>query len=160
MDQAKTDRNLDHRETKSTPPTDEKGFDRVAHGFAPGDRRHSPPSHPPLDEVVRDVVETLSSSAKAEISLIEARAALAGHGAKWASLWGFVAACALLVALLAVAFGAILVLAPYIGPLLATLTVVVALLALAAFASWRARRSAGDIRTALRNDLFKEESET
>src|SRR3546814_6169422 len=52
---------------------------------------------------------------------------------KWTSAWGFIAACALLVAMLAVAFGAIMVLAPHVGPLAATLIVFAALIALAAF---------------------------
>lgn len=110
----------------------------------------------PLKDIVRDVVDDLSATAKAELALLEARGALAGHGIKWASAWGFVAACALLVAMLAVAFGAILVLAPRVGPLAATLIVVLALLGIAAFAAWRAKRSAADVRTAFRSDLMHE----
>lgn len=110
----------------------------------------------PLEALVRDLVENLSETAKAELALLEARGALAGHGAKWASAWGFVAACALLVAMLAVAFGAILALAPHVGPLLATLIVVASLIALAGFAAWRAKRGADDIRTAFRRDLMHE----
>ncbi len=134
------------------------GYDRVSHGFAPEGRAEAPPPVP-LDEIVRDVVDNLSATAKAEIALIEARGALAGHGIKWASAWGFIAACALLVAMLAVAFGAILVLAPHVGPLAATLIVFAALIALAAFAGWRAKRSAGDVRAALRRDLMHEVAE-
>jgi hypothetical protein len=113
----------------------------------------------PLETIVRDVVDNLSATAKAELALLEARGTLAGHGIKWASAWGFVAACALLVAMLAVAFGAILVLAPHVGPLLATLIVFASLLALAAFAGWRAKVSAGDVRTAFRSDLMPEEED-
>ena len=70
-----------------------------------------------------------------------------------------IAASALGIAMLALAFGAILALAPHIGPLLATLIVVGVLLAIAAFAGWRAQRSYGDIRTALRRDLTSERSD-
>src|SRR3546814_4992677 len=87
----------------------------------------------PLDAIVRDVVENVSAAAKAEMALIEARGSLAWHAIKWTSAWGFIAACALLVAMLAVAFGAIMVLAPHVGPLAATLIVFAALIALAAF---------------------------
>ncbi|PKP98508.1 MAG: hypothetical protein CVT74_10790 [Alphaproteobacteria bacterium HGW-Alphaproteobacteria-13] len=142
-----------------TPPPDAKPdqrpYDHVSHGYAP-DGPASPPPPVPLDIIVRDVVDNLAATAKTELALLEARGALAGHGVKWASAWGFVAACALLVAMLAVAFGAILVLAQYVGPLFATLIVAAALLALAAFAGWRARRSAGDVRTAFRADLTNE----
>lgn len=133
----------------------ERGFDRVSHGYAPDGAAASPPPVP-LETIVRDVVDNLSATAKAELALMEARGTLAAHGVKWASAWGFVAACALLVAMLAVAFGAILVLTPEVGPLLATLIVVAALIALAAFAGWRAKLSAGDVRTAFRSDLINE----
>lgn len=130
----------------------------MSHGYAPDGRPITPPPVP-LDKIVGDVVDNLSASAKAEFALLEARGALAGHGVKWASAWGFVAACSLLVAMFAVAFGAILVLVPVIGPLLATLTVVAGLIALAAFAGWRAKLSAGDVKAALRSDLMPEEEE-
>ena len=135
--------------------SDAPAYDHVSHGYAP-DGRAVPPPPVPLDIIVRDVVDNVAATAKAEMALLQARGALAGHGVKWASAWGFVAACALLVAMLAVAFGAILVLAVYVGPLFATLIVVAVLLALAAFAGWRAKQSAGDVRTAFRRDLMNE----
>lgn len=136
-------------------PADQRAYDHVSHGYAP-DGPASPPPPVPLDVIVRDVVDNVAATAKAELALLQARGALAGHGVKWASAWGFVAACALLVAMLAVAFGAILVLAAYVGPLLATLIVVAALLVLAAVAGWRAKCSADDVRTAFRSDLMNE----
>ena len=54
------------------------------------------------------------------------------------------------------AFGAILVLAPRVGPLLATLIVVSVLVIIAGAAAWRAHIGYGDIRTALRRDLTGE----
>ena len=110
----------------------------------------------PLEKIVDDVIDNLSATAKTELALLEARGELALHGASWAAAWGAIAASALGIAMLALAFGAILVLAPHIGPLLATLIVVGVLLAIAAFAGWRAQRSYGDIRTALRRDLTSE----
>lgn len=110
----------------------------------------------PLDKIVGDVVDNLSATARAEFALIEARGELALHGASRAAIWGGVAATAAGVALLALAFGAILALSPELGPLLATLVVVSALLVIAAIAGWRARRHYGDIRTAFRSDLTNE----
>ena len=141
---------------KPTPPptsasaSDPHGFGGVSHGYAPD----GPPSTPPpvpLEDIVRDLVDDAKQTVQAELALLEARGALASHGVKWASAWGFVAACSLLVALLAVAFGAILV--------LATLIVVAALIGLAGFAGWRAKRSAGDVKLALRSDLSPQGSD-
>jgi len=132
---------------------DRRSFDGVSHGYAPDGRPVTPPPVP-LEKIVGDVVDNLQASAEAELALLKARGALAYHGAGWASAWGFVAACALLVAMLALAFGAILVLAQHIGPLLATLIVFAVLLAIAAVAGWRARLSYGDVKAAFRDDLL------
>ena len=146
---------------KPTPPPtsasapDPHGFGGVSHGYAPDGRPITPPPVP-LEKIVDDVIDNLSATAKTELALLEARGELALHGASWAAAWGAIAASALGIAMLALAFGAILVLAPHIGPLLATLIVVGVLLAIAAFAGWRAQRSYGDIRTALRRDLTSE----
>ena len=134
---------------------DGPAYDHISHGYAP-DGRAAPPPPVPLDVIVRDVVDNVAATAKAELALLQARGALAGQGVKWASVWGFVAACALFIAMLALAFGVILVLAARVGPLLATLIVVAALLVLAAVAGWFAKRSAGDVRTAFRSDLTNE----
>lgn len=134
-----------------TPPTPERSFDGVSHGYAPDGRPVTPPPVP-LEKIVGDVVDDLQAAAAAELTLLKARGALAYHGVGWSSAWGFVAACALLVAMLALAFGAILVLAQHIGPLLATLIVFAVLLAVAAIAGWRARLSYGDVKAAFRDD--------
>lgn len=139
-------------------PADARGYDRVAHGYAP-EGPSAPPPPVPLADIVRDVVDDVQATARTELALLQARGAVAGHGVKWASAWGFVAACALLVAMLAIAFGAILVLAAQIGPLAATLIVVALLLALAAFAGWRAKASADDIRAAFKSDLMPTEEQ-
>ena len=136
-------------------PSEPAGYDRVSHGYAPDGRPVDPPPVP-LEKIIGDVVENVSATAKAELALLEARGELALHGVTWTAGWGTLAACALGVAMLALAFGAILVLAPHVGPLLATLIVVAALLLVAAFAGWRARASYADIRTALRRDLSDE----
>ena len=139
----------------TSPAPDARSFDGVSHGFAPGGRPVTPPPVP-LEKIVGDVVDNLSATARAELALIEARGELALHGVSWTAAWGTIAACALGIAMLALAFGAILALAPHIGPFVATLIVVAVLLALAAFAGWRAQLSYGDIRTALRRDLTNE----
>lgn len=143
-------------EPDTPPQPDARPFDSVSHGYAPDGRPLTPPPVP-LEKIVGDVIDNLSATAKAELALLEARGELALHGASWTASWGAIAASALGVALLALAFGAILVLMPHVGPLLATLIVVGALLLIAAFAGWRARRSYGYIRTALRRDLTNEE---
>ncbi|WP_338426186.1 phage holin family protein [Sphingopyxis kveilinensis] len=132
-----------------------RSFDGISHGYAP-DSRPATSEPVPLDKIVGDVVDNLSETAKAELALIEARGELALHGATWSAAWGTLAACALGVAMLALAFGGILVLAPHVGPLLATIIVVAVLLLIAALAGWRARRAYEDIRTALRRDLVNE----
>lgn len=137
------------------PPSGEAAFGHVSHGYAPGGKAHVPPPVP-LEQIVGDVVDNLSATAKAEFALLEARGELALHGVTWTATWGTVAASALGVAMLALAFGAILALTPQVGPFLATLIVVAVLLAIAGFAGWRAQRSYGDIRTALRRDLTAE----
>ena len=135
---------------------DARGYDHVSHGYAPDGRPVTPPPVP-LKAIVEEVVDNLSATAKAEIALLEARSELALHGVSWTAAWGTIAACAVGIAMLALAVGAILILMPHIGPLLATLIVVGVLLTLAAFAGWRAQIAYGDIRTALRRDLTNEE---
>src|SRR3546814_5512301 len=66
-----------------------------------------PLSPVPLEQIVGDVVDNLSATAKAELALLEARSELALHGATWTAAWGTVAASALGIAMLALAFGAI-----------------------------------------------------
>ncbi|HKX90527.1 MAG TPA: phage holin family protein, partial [Sphingopyxis sp.] len=139
-----------------TPSTsDARSFDGISHGYAPDGRPLAPPPVP-LEKIVGDVVDNLSATAKAELALLEARTELALHGASWTAGWGAVAASALGIAMLALAFGAILALAPHVGPFIATLIVVAVLLAIAGFAGWRAQRSYADIRTALRRDQTNE----
>ena len=146
---------MPNTQPESPPASEPRSFDRVSHGFAPdGPAPAAPPV--PLEDIVRDVIENLSATAKAELALLDARRAFGWDGFKWMSGWGFVAACALLVAMLALAFGGIMVLSPQVGPLLATLIVFVALLTVAAFAGWRAHLGWRDVRTALRNDLMHE----
>jgi hypothetical protein len=134
---------------------EQAALDRVSHGYAPDGKAAVPPPVP-LEKIVGDVVDNVTAAAKAELALIEARGELALHGISWTAAWGTVAACALGIAMLALAFGAILALAPHVGPFVATLIVVALLLAVAGFAGWRAQRSYGDIRTALRRDLTNE----
>lgn len=135
---------------------EQAGLDRVSHGYAPDGRAAATPPPVPLEKIVGDVVDNVSATVRAELELLEARGQLAWHGVGWASAWGVVAAGALSVAMLALAFGTILILSPEIGPLLATLIVLAVLLAIAGFAAWRAKINFGYIRTAFRSDLINE----
>lgn len=134
---------------------EQAALDRVSHGYAPDGRAASPPPVP-LEKIVEDVVDNVGAAVRAELELLEARGQLAWHGVGWASVWGIVAAGALAVAMLALAFGTILILSPEIGPFLATLIVLAVLLVLAGFAAWRAKINFGYIRTAFRSDLINE----
>lgn len=111
---------------------------RVSHGYAPDSAPHRP-DPVPLSTIVRDTADHIEATVRSEIDLLQARGAMAGSGVKWASIWGLVAASCLTVALLALAFGFILFLTQLIGPLLATLVVVLVLLAGGALAMVRAR---------------------
>lgn len=142
-------------DSEPPPQGDARAYDRVSHGYAPDGPAAAPPPVP-LEKIVDDVIDNLSATAKAELALLEARTELALHGVSWTAGWGAVAASAAGIAMLALAFGAILVLMPHVGPLLATLIVVGVLLAIAAFAGWRAQIAYADIRTALRRDLTNE----
>lgn len=142
-------------DSEPPPQGDARAYDRVSHGYAPDGPAAAPPPVP-LEKIVDDVIDNLSATAKAELALLEARSELALHGISWTAGWGAVAASAAGIAMLALAFGAILALMPHVGPLLATLIVVGVLLAIAAFAGWRAQIAYGDIRTALRRDLTNE----
>lgn len=139
-------------------PSEDGAFSRVSHGYAPDGRPIAPPPVP-LDKIVGDVVDNVQATVKAELALLEARGEMALHGVTWTATWGAVAATALGVALLALAFGAILALSPQVGPLLATLIVVAVLVAIAGFAGWRAQRSYADIRTAFRRNLAGEQGD-
>lgn len=101
-----------------------------------------------LADIAAQLVADIKATAATETALLQARAALAGDGARRAALWGAVAGGALLIALLTIIFGAVLAIADYVGPVLATLIVGAALAAVAAFAGWRARGGAQDIRIA------------
>lgn len=139
-------------------PSDEGTLNRVSHGYAPDGRPVTPPPVP-LEKIVGDVVDNLQATAEAEIALLKARGALAYHGVGWTSAWGFVAGSALVVAMLALAIGAILVLAQYVGPLLGTLIVVGVLLLVAAFAGWRAQLHYADVKAAFRDNFLPGEDD-
>lgn len=142
-----------HTDSNSPDPDSVGPLDRLRHGYAPNKPATQQPPDP-LSDVVSDIVQNVTATARAELRLLEARAAMVKHGAQRAAIWGFIAASALLVALLALAFGAILILATYIGPLLATVIVFAALLLLAAFASFRSRRSAADVTAAFQSEAL------
>lgn len=135
------------------------GFESISHGYAPDGASHShaPQEAPiPFSDLVRDVLDNASNTAKAEVALLKARGELAKQGTKTMSLWGIVAAIAAFVALLTFAIGMVLSLSTIMGPLAATLLVSFALLLLAGLAAMRAKAGAANIQVALRRDVFGE----
>jgi uncharacterized membrane protein len=140
---------VSHPEAPVAPVPPDERLGAVRHGFAPdAARAGSGDVAPPLADIAAQLIEDVKATAATEMALLQARAALAGDGALRAAMWGAIAGGTLLVAILAIVFGAVLALAPYIGPVAATLVISAGLLAIAAFAGWRARRGAGDIRMA------------
>lgn len=129
-------------------PDGSAGLADVRHGFAPATARSDAADSPALTELAADLVADIKATAASELALIHARAALAGDGVRRAAMWGAIAGGALLIALLAIIFGAIVALVPYTGAVLATLIVGGVLLALAAVAAFRARAGAADVRAA------------
>jgi hypothetical protein len=135
------------------------GFENISHGYAPegASNSHAPKPAPiPFNEMVRDVLDNASNTAKAELALLKARGELAKQGTKTASVWGLIAAVTAFVALLTFAVGMVMTLATLIGPLAATLLVTGALLLVAVMAGLRAKRGAANIQVALRRDVFGE----
>jgi hypothetical protein len=134
--------------TKTAVTGADAGLGDVRHGFAPVSAPEPAASAPPLADIAADLIADIKATAEGELALIQARAALAGDGVRRAAMWGSIAGGAVLIALLAIIFGAIVALVPYTGAVLATLIVGGLLLALAAFAALRARAGATDIRAA------------
>jgi hypothetical protein len=124
------------------------GLGDVRHGFAPAAPHDPAAPAPPLADIAAGLVADIKATAESELALIQARAALAGDGVRRAAMWGAIAGGAALIALLAIIFGIIVALVPYVGAVIATLIVGGLLLALAAFAALRARAGATDIRMA------------
>jgi hypothetical protein len=124
------------------------GLGDVRHGFAPTTTHDDAAAAPPLGEIAAGLVADIKATAESELALIQARAVLAGDGVRRAAMWGAIAGGAALIALLAIVFGIIVALVPFVGAVLATLIVGGLLLALAAFAALRARSGATDIRMA------------
>ncbi|MDX2209590.1 MAG: phage holin family protein [Sphingopyxis sp.] len=124
------------------------GLGDVRHGFAPVTAHDAAAPPPPLADIAANLVADIKATAESELALIQARAALAGDGVRRAAMWGAIAGGAALIALLAIVFGVIVALVPYVGAVFATLIVGGLLLALAAFAALRARTGAADVRTA------------
>lgn len=145
-----------------SPPetaTPDSGLGDVRHGYAP-DARHEGPVQPDLGEIAASLLADLRATAASEALLLQARATLAGDGLRRAAIWGGVAGAAAVVALLAFCVGMILVLVPHVGPLLATVIIVVLLLAIVAIGGWRARGGVTDIRIAFgvdRHDIHPDD---
>lgn len=133
---------------KKDTPDSGGGLGDVRHGFAPATPHDPGAPAPPLGEIAAGLVADIKATAESELALIQARAALAGDGVRRAAMWGAIAGGAMLIALLAIVFGVIVALVPYVGAVFATLIVGGLLLALAAFAALRARAGATDIRAA------------
>ncbi|MBA4748639.1 MAG: phage holin family protein [Sphingopyxis sp.] len=133
---------------KSETPDSGGGLGDVRHGFAPTAPHDPGAPAPPLGEIAAGLVADIKATAASELALIQARAGLAGDGVRRAAMWGAIAGGSVLIALLAIVFGVIVALVPYVGAVFATLIVGGLLLAIATFAALRARTGASDIRAA------------
>jgi uncharacterized membrane protein len=93
-----------------------------------------------LVDDVRAMVEDGRTLLEAELAYQKSRAALAGRTAKSMAGWIALALSLVFFALMALVMGLLLILAPLLGALGATLVVVFALLGGAAFSGWIATR--------------------
>ncbi|MFC0589304.1 phage holin family protein [Novosphingobium aquiterrae] len=93
-----------------------------------------------LVDDVRDVVADGRTLLEAELAYQKSRAAVAGSGAKGVAAWGALALALVFFALMALVLGLVLALTALIGPTLATLVSVLALLIAAALCGWTAAR--------------------
>jgi len=92
---------------------------------------------------LKEMAQDAQTAVEAEIHFQSVRAGYVLGEVKGVALWGGLALVAALIALFALAMGALLGLTPLIGPWAATAVVVVALLALAGLAGWVASRGVG-----------------
>ena len=110
---------------------------------------------PRFDHSLLDDLDALITDGKtyveAELAYQKSRAAFAGNRVKWSFIYGAAAFGLLHLALIALAVGAVIALAPLVGPWLATGLVVIALLALAVVFILRLKAKLGDIR-----DVFED----
>ncbi|MFM5884635.1 MAG: phage holin family protein [Novosphingobium sp.] len=93
-----------------------------------------------LVDDVRDLVADGRTLVEAELAYQKSRAAVAGAGAKGVAGWGALALALVFFALMALVVGLVLALTSLIGPWLATLVSVLALLITAALCGWTAAR--------------------
>lgn len=105
-----------------------------------------------LVDDVRELVADGRTLLEAELAYQKSRAALAGRTAKSMAGWIALALSLVFFALMALAMGLLLTLAPLIGPLGATLLVVAALLVAAALSGWVAARRWGAMSRRLSED--------
>ena len=104
---------------------------------------------------LKELAEDVQTAVEAEVHFQSVRAGYVLGEIKGIALWGGLALVAALIALFALATGALLGLTPLIGPWGATGVVVAALLLLAGLAAWIASRGVGRIN---RNALPKSPS--
>lgn len=110
--------------------------EQTRHGYAPPPPKQRPvDDRPSVTESFHGLVEEGKAAARAEIDLLKTTASVsAGAGARSAT-WFAVAGVLALVALIALAVGAIIAIATALGPVIATLIVVGILLVGAAIAA-------------------------
>ncbi len=104
---------------------------------------HDEPVDPPERSLVDDVRELVNDGRtllEAELAYQKSRAALAGRTAKSMAGWIALALSLVFFALMALVMGLLLILAPLIGGLCATLVVVAGLLIAAGLSGWVAMR--------------------
>ncbi len=109
------------------------GGDHISETLAEADERS-------LENDLRELAGHARDYALSELAFQKTRAAYAGKSALWIAIWLGAALVFVFFALMALVFGAVLVLTPLITALGATAAVTGLLLVLAAFSGWSALR--------------------
>ena len=101
-----------------------------------------------LVDQVRDLADDVRTAVEAELAWQSARASVVGRRLVGIAVWAAIGGTCIFIAVLALAFGAILALTPAIGATLATLAVTGALLLVALIAGLMARSRAARLKKA------------
>lgn len=121
------------------PADDEPHYVRTASAVTAVDEEMGFEDESSLVDQVKDLVEDTRTAIEAELAWQGARAGFVGRQTGSVAVWAGLALVCAFIAILSLAFGAILALTPMIGAIFATLAVVGALLVVALIAALLAR---------------------